>query len=153
MSFTLQTYTHFVYLQNIFPTIIHIMSKKNDKILILNAIKEHYKFKSKTEFASFLGVTPQILSNWYSRNSFDYDLVYTKCVGINGNFLLGGKGEMFEVYSNVAAETKAEYGKPKQTNREKDLEYTIDVQRELIEVLKRKIENLDASNARVADVG
>ena len=71
------------------------MSNKNNKSLILNNIKEYYKFKSNTDFASFLGIAPQTLSSWYSRNTFDYDLLYSKCVGINGDYLLSGNGNLF----------------------------------------------------------
>lgn len=65
-----------------------------DKSLILNLIKLHYKFKTDTDFAKFLGVTPQVLQNWKTRNTLDYDLLYTKCVDIDGNWLLTGKGKM-----------------------------------------------------------
>lgn len=40
---------------------------------ILNRIMSHYGLRNKTELASFLGVSPQTVSNWYSRNSIDYD--------------------------------------------------------------------------------
>lgn len=67
-----------------------------DKSLILNAIKLHYGFKSNAEFARFLEITPQILSNWRARNSIDYDLIYTKCVDIDANWLLTGEGPMLK---------------------------------------------------------
>lgn len=65
-----------------------------DKTLIINKIKEHYKFKSDSEFARYLDITPQVLSNWKTRNTFDPSLVYTKCLDINPEWLLTGKGEM-----------------------------------------------------------
>lgn len=71
------------------------MSELIDKKLILNKIKDYYNFKSDTVFASFLGIRPQTLSNWLSRNTFDIETVYTKCVGISGDFLLSGKGDIF----------------------------------------------------------
>lgn len=49
---------------------------------ILNRIMSHYGLRNKTELASFLGVSPQTVSNWYSRNSIDYDLVFEKCAGL-----------------------------------------------------------------------
>lgn len=67
-----------------------------DKSLILNLIKLHYKFKTDTDFAKFLGITPQALANWKSRNAIDYDVVYTKCVDIDANWLLTGKGKMLK---------------------------------------------------------
>ena len=67
-----------------------------NKSLILNEIKLHYNIKSDTDFAKFLGIKPQVLSNWKSRNSIDYDLIYTKCLDIDANWLLTGKGNMLK---------------------------------------------------------
>lgn len=67
-----------------------------DKSMIINQIKDYYKFKSDAEFARFLGIKPQTLSSWYSRNTFDIDLMYAKCVEIDGNWLLSGKGPMLK---------------------------------------------------------
>lgn len=67
-----------------------------DKSLILNLIKIHYKFKTDSDFAKFLGISPQMLTNWKSRNTMDYDLIYTKCVDIDANWLLTGKGDMLK---------------------------------------------------------
>ncbi|MRI64010.1 hypothetical protein EDM00_08420 [Ornithobacterium rhinotracheale] len=67
-----------------------------DKSLILNKIKLHLNFNSDTEFAKFLGVKPQVLSNWRARNTFDTELIYTKCEDIDANWLLTGEGEMLK---------------------------------------------------------
>lgn len=81
------------------------MSVKVDKTLILNKIKTHYGFKSDAEFARFLGVKPNTLSNWYARDTFDYETIVTKCDDINTEWLFG-KGDMLksseEKKSNVA---------------------------------------------------
>lgn len=71
------------------------MSEILSKALILNRIKSHYKFKSDSQFAKFLDIKPQTLGNWYARNTFDPEVLYTKCVGISGDFLLSGKEPMF----------------------------------------------------------
>jgi len=63
--------------------------------LILNEIKSHYDLKSDAEFARFLGIKPQTVSSWYTRNTFDLELLYAKCVNIDANYLLTGSGEMF----------------------------------------------------------
>lgn len=68
---------------------------KLHKTAILNDIRFHYKFKNNVDFAKFLGITPQNLSNWYKRNHFDIERVYAKCEGINPTWLLTGKGPMF----------------------------------------------------------
>lgn len=70
------------------------MSNNIDKKLILNKIKDRFRFNSDSQFASFLGIKPQTLSSWHSRNSFDIELLYAKCVDINPNFLFTGKGEI-----------------------------------------------------------
>lgn len=67
-----------------------------DKSIIINKIKEYYKFKTDAEFARFLDVKPQTLSSWYRRNTFDIDLLYAKCIDIDGNWLLTGKGPMLK---------------------------------------------------------
>ena len=62
--------------------------------LILNKIREAYNFKNDTSFAEFLGITPQKLSNWKSRDGFDVFLIYRKCEKLNAEFLLTGEGEV-----------------------------------------------------------
>lgn len=70
------------------------MSIEINKSLILNKLKNHYQFSTDSEFAHFLGIKPQTLSSWHSRNTFDIDLLYAKCVNVDANFLLTGKGEV-----------------------------------------------------------
>lgn len=71
--------------------------------------------KSK-DFASFLGIKPNTLSNWMSRNTFDAELIYTKCDFINPSWLLTGNGEMIKSYSrntnqlSMVNEKQASYG-------------------------------------------
>ncbi|GAA5096769.1 hypothetical protein GCM10023210_30950 [Chryseobacterium ginsengisoli] len=72
------------------------MSNKIDKELILNKIKLHYGFEKDTQFAQFLEVPPTTLSGWYRRNTFDIDVLYSKCVGISGDFLITGNEPMFQ---------------------------------------------------------
>lgn len=65
-----------------------------DKPLVLDRIKEYYKLKGNAELARFLGVAPNTITNWYGRKTFDIDVIYTKCVGIDMNWLLTGEGNM-----------------------------------------------------------
>lgn len=66
-----------------------------DKSMILNRLKEVMNFTTNVELAQFLGVSKSTLSNWYSRNSLDYDLLFSKCEQVvDLNWLLTGKGEM-----------------------------------------------------------
>lgn len=61
---------------------------------MLDAIKTHLKMSKNTDFANYLGISSQSLSNWYSRNTFDAELIYTKCVFVNAAWLLSGDGSM-----------------------------------------------------------
>lgn len=65
-----------------------------DKTSVLDRIKSFYKLKGNADLARFLGVAPNTITNWYGRKTFDLDVIYTKCVNINFNWLLTGEGEM-----------------------------------------------------------
>lgn len=68
-----------------------------DKRLILKKIQQYYKFTKDVDFADFLGVKSNVLSNWYARGAFDYDLVITKCDEIDANWIFSnGIGEMLK---------------------------------------------------------
>lgn len=71
-----------------------------DKPLVLDRIKEYYKLKGNAELARFLGVAPNTITNWYGRKTFDIDVIYTKCVDIDMNWLLTGEGNMIREESN-----------------------------------------------------
>lgn len=70
------------------------MGEEIDKKQIINDLKAHYGYKSDTDFAGFLGISVQTLSSWKTRNTYDIDLLYAKCVNVDGNFLLTGKGNI-----------------------------------------------------------
>jgi hypothetical protein len=71
------------------------MSKKNKTSLIINDLITHYNLKNYSEFARFLGVAPTTVSSWISRDSLDYDFIYSKCVGVSGDWLLTHEGDAF----------------------------------------------------------
>ena len=60
------------------------------------ALIEHYSNGNKAQFASLLGITPQGLSTWIKRESFDIELIFSKCEGISAQWLLTGNGEMLK---------------------------------------------------------
>ncbi|MBT0572463.1 helix-turn-helix domain containing protein [Riemerella anatipestifer] len=77
--------------------LIHdIVNIEIDKSKILNDILNYKGFKSKKKFAEFLGINPNTLSNWYSRNTFDENLIIGKIPELNEVWLLTGKGEMLK---------------------------------------------------------
>lgn len=63
---------------------------------MLEAIKAHLGLPKNADFARFLGISSQAVSNWYARNTFDAELLYTKCGFINADWLLSGQGEMLK---------------------------------------------------------
>ena len=75
------------------------MNNNINKPLILDRIKRLYGIKSNRDLAIFLGVSPQTISNWYLRNTIDYDLVLSKCKGVDLDLLIWGATEHHE---NVA---------------------------------------------------
>ena len=82
-----------------------------DKAIMLDRIKDYYSFKTDVDFAKFLGITPQVLSNWKGRNSFDAELLYNKCPELNPSWLLCGKEPMItdEVQELQVNEAKSPY--------------------------------------------
>src|SRR5690606_22133320 len=89
---------------------------KINKSLMLNEIKSHLEIEKDAEFARYLGISPQTLSSWHSRNSFDIHLLYSKCVFINAEWLLTGEGQMLKndnveknISENIAAESHSFY--------------------------------------------
>lgn len=67
-----------------------------DKSLILNKIKCEFGIKTNAEFARVLGISPQNLSNWYKRNTFDENLILRKFTNVDEHWLLTGEGEMLK---------------------------------------------------------
>lgn len=68
------------------------MSKK-DRLLDLIG---HFSNGNKSEFARMIGVSPQAINTWISRDTFDIETIYSKCVNISPEWLLTGKGPMLK---------------------------------------------------------
>lgn len=90
-----------------------------DKREILGRIKDAFEFTSDTQLSEYLGISKATLSNWYSRNSMDYELVFSKCERLNSDWLLTGKGEMLKSNTSIiqpvpmpltVAEPSVDYG-------------------------------------------
>ena len=65
-----------------------------DKKTMLEALISHFTNGNKAQFAKLLGVSPQTISAWIARNTFDSELIYAKCRYINPSWLLTGQGNM-----------------------------------------------------------
>ena len=62
----------------------------NVKIL-LERLKTRYNLKNDGELCSMLGVKQSTLSQWKSRNSLDFVMIFTKCDNLDYNEWLSGK--------------------------------------------------------------
>ncbi len=78
------------------------MSRKINKMRILSkkerleALINHYADGNKADFARKIGISPQGLSTWLARNSFDVDILYSNCESISAEWLLAGHGQMIK---------------------------------------------------------
>ena len=73
-----------------------------EKTEMLNAIIHHCTGGNKAQFANILGVTPQTISSWLKRNTFDIELIFAKCEYLNPAWLLSsGKGAMLKESSSL----------------------------------------------------
>ncbi len=66
-----------------------------DKKLIFSRLKSAYCLKSDATLSRFLGIAPTTLASWKKRNTFDFDIIYSKCEEISWNYLIQGLGEPF----------------------------------------------------------
>lgn len=57
---------------------------------------EHYSNGNKSEFARMIGVSPQAIATWLSRDTFDIETIYSKCVNLSPEWLLTGEGDMLK---------------------------------------------------------
>ena len=56
----------------------------------------YYTDGNKSLFSRKIGVKPQTINTWLNRNTFDAELIYSKCEFISGDWLLSGVGEMIK---------------------------------------------------------
>ena len=75
-----------------------------EKREILESLIEYFCKGNKAQFASKIGVKPQTINTWISRNTFDIDLIYSKCESISADWLLTGKGEMLKSQSHETSQ-------------------------------------------------
>lgn len=66
---------------------------KEERLL---ALIQYYANGNKTQFAQMIGITPQGLSSWIARKTYDIERIYSKCVGLSANWLLTGEGKMIK---------------------------------------------------------
>ena len=77
---------------------------------MLEALISHFTKGNKAQFSKLLGVSPQTISAWIARNTFDSELIYAKCRYINPSWLLTGQGDMLvknDVQQNIESKREA----------------------------------------------
>lgn len=56
----------------------------------------YYSNGNKSDFARKIGITPQGLSSWITRGTFNLEIIYSKCENISADWLLSGEGNMIK---------------------------------------------------------
>lgn len=75
----------------------------------LQKLIDYYTNGNKRQFAKLVGTSPQNINTWMARDTFDSDLILTKCEHINADWLMTGRGDMLrDNTSEPAVETKSE---------------------------------------------
>lgn len=111
---------------------------KVDKTLILNKIQRHYDFKKDSDFAKFLGITTQVLSNWKARSTFDIEILYTKCLDISPDFMITGNEPILKKNTFDSEDANEMFNKLKEPKFEYQIENKIvQAQQKTIEVLEK----------------
>ena len=72
-----------------------------DKKSMILALIDHYSGGNKAQFANLLGISPQGLSTWLKRYTFDVELIFAKCEGVSAQWLLTGTGDMINKQDKV----------------------------------------------------
>ena len=116
---------------------------------MLDSIRFYKKFSTKKAFADYLGIRANVLSNWYSRNTFDEFTILSKIPEINRVWLLTGEGEMLnhpynEATHNINSSNNTYINSVGDNSQDKTNEKNIYnemiiTQRELIDSLKEQI--------------
>lgn len=65
-----------------------------NKSRMIRRLIEHYCRGNKSKFATMLGISPQNLSQWLGRGTYDPHILYARCERVNPAWLLSGEGDM-----------------------------------------------------------
>lgn len=71
---------------------------------MLECLINYYADGNKAKFSAQIGVKPQTVSAWISRNTFDAEALYANCKDISADWLLSnGAGEMIKMNNSATA--------------------------------------------------
>ena len=94
-----------------------------DRKKMVSSLVEYYTNGNKSQFAKMLGITPQTINTWISRNTFNAELIYAKCECVSANWLLTGCGSMInEQEREVNASLQVQEKFPLKTDNLVDLQ-------------------------------
>lgn len=65
---------------------------------ILSEIMTYKGFRRQAQLAQFLDISPQLLNKWFTRDTFDVEVLIKKLPEVNLDFLLYGKQPMLRKY-------------------------------------------------------
>jgi len=93
-----------IYIYNLFTLTFYGMRKSE----MLECLINYYTDGNKAKFSTHIGVKPQTVSAWLSRNTFDAEVIYEKCEGVSADWLLSGKGDMIKTDNQQFADNEIE---------------------------------------------
>lgn len=94
-----------------------------DRKRMVSSLVEYYTNGNKSQFAKMLGITPQTINTWISRNTFNAELIYAKAKAVSANWLLTGCGSMInEQEREVNASLQVQEKFPLKTDNLVDLQ-------------------------------
>ena len=70
---------------------------------VLFKLKKHYGLKSDKDLADFLGIAQPTISNWKQRNTFDFEVIASKCKDVSLDWLFRGEDITASKQTVVAA--------------------------------------------------
>lgn len=76
---------------------------------MLEALISHFTNGNKAQFAKHLGVSPQTISAWIARNTFDSELIYAKCRYVDPSWLLTGQGNMLTSTESIQQNVESKH--------------------------------------------
>lgn len=62
--------------------------------IILSRLKSALNMSKDNGLSTYLGIDKSTLSAWKRRNSIDYELIFTKCIQFNYDWIITGSGQM-----------------------------------------------------------
>ena len=104
---------------------------------VIERLCSYYQLDKKKDLADKLGVKPSVISNWITRNTIDWSIIFTKCEDINLNWVVYGQGHMKRLSNSENPAYKDLFEKQKEEIKELNRE---------IGKLQLTIENLQNVN-------